>query len=107
MSAVATLRGYIVDGGRLSECAVLVFAASAQDAKRLGWHTIVHQYEEADDYIDVRAHWCREADPERWGVTAPTVIEPDGCVRCDRWYAAEPVDPESGLCTGCAEEGSE
>ncbi len=93
------LRGYLV-GDRWDESAVLVFAHSAKEAKRRGWRTIVDDYG-VDFYTDVRVRWSREADPKKWDVTEPCILEPRGCEQCERWYAAGPVDPTTGLCADC------
>ena len=95
-----SLRGYIVSGKWPEDGAVLVFAQTGREAKRMGWRVIVDDYMDCE-YQEVRVRLAKNADPERWGVTAPCILEPDGCERCERWYADAPVNKQTGLCTAC------
>lgn len=96
------LKGYAVSDS-FNETAVLVFARSARDAKRMAWRLIVYDYM-ADEYTGVRVRRLRDAKAQAWGVTAPCVLEPDGCVRCERWYGDGPVDKTTGLCSACFDD---
>lgn len=100
---MSDLRGYIVTS-KWDESAVLVFARTARDAKRMGWRTIVEDYMEADFYTEVRVRWMRDADPKVWGVTEPIILEPAGCERCELWHATGPVDPTTNLCPDCFDD---
>lgn len=103
MSIPRKLRGYMVSGDRKGEFSgVLVFAHTARDAKRMAWHYPVDVYMEVDSFTGVHVRWLRSADPQVWGITEPCAIEPDGCDRCERWYADAPVDPKTRLCRECA-----
>lgn len=96
------MRGYIVTGIHPEDGAVLVFAYTAREAKRMGWGTIVNDYATAT-YPEVRVKWARDADPKVWGVTEPVVLEPDGCEACFQWYTDAPLSNANGLCALCAE----
>ena len=80
------LKGYMAHGGNPPDGAVLVFAYSAQHAKKLAWSIVVHEYMLTDDYTDVRVKLLPGADAAEWSVGAPGIVEPQGCGTCGFWY---------------------
>ena len=86
------MKAYMVfdrEGGT-AEGAVLVFANTAMNAKKMAWKAL--ESWTSAGWIDVRVRWLR--DEEVWlaqeeGVdldSRPCVIEsPRSCVRCDLW----------------------
>ena len=90
------LRGYTVWALDPLHGAVLVWARTARDARRMGY-PYIESYHDEMEWTDMRARWLRDADPAAWGVTEPTVLEPDGCPRCGVW------GPQPGWCPACGE----
>lgn len=95
--------GYEKDS--ISECAVLIFAHTAREAKRLCW-PVIRDYCNllSGDYPDLRVtrlrdhEWLRSEARHDY----PHVIDnPQGCESCCQWGSSEIVE---GLCQDCRDE---
>ena len=99
------MRAYMAWSGVMPEDgAVLVFAHTAQEARRTAWPILESLY--SGEWIYVRARWLRDvpwliqqADEERWfGGVAHVIESPEACKCCGLWGD----ELEDGLCEDCA-----
>lgn len=95
----------MVHGGDPADTALLVFARTAMDARKLAWRILVHEYGVAECYTDVRAKWIKggadwHLDPEL--KDTPHVVEPRTCERCECWYPEGLRD--DGFCQQCGDD---
>lgn len=104
----STLRAYMVSDGEPVEAAVLVFAHTARETKRVAWPTI-HDMTSCY-WIDVEVQWLRNAPASVWAESDPDklargeahIIEsPRVCKGCKLWGKAT---NEDGYCEDCEEE---
>ena len=95
------LRGYMGSSTYPSEGAVLIFARTAKEAKRLSRPYMDEMA--CEGYTDIRIRWLRRADPKAWNVSGPCVLTPVGCRWCEQWHDV-PEDPETGLCEDCLDD---
>ena len=93
------LRAYMAYDCRPEDCAILVFAFSARDARRLAWPYLTGLMD--TEWIDVRVKWLRGGCAHLRKSDEPHVIEsPPTCKDCEQWHD-EPLD-DDGLCDDCA-----
>ena len=106
-----TLRAYSVHNREAGpgEGALLVFANTAGQAKKLGFGTVNDWFD--SEWHEVAAHWLRQSEEylaEQEGVDLegePRLIEsPKGCQRCELW--GEPLDSEQ-VCESCRDNEDE
>lgn len=94
------MRAYIVHDGDPGEGAVLVFAATARQARVMGFG--VNDLG-CESFLDMRAEWLREGAEYHHKLDGPHVVDcPKSCVDCDHWWASG-LD-ETGRCETCAAE---
>ena len=98
------LKPYMFSDGEPQEGAVLVFAHTAREAKRVGYSS---SFMWGCDYIDYRVQWLRdaflykEADQEKLKNGIPHVVEnPTACKNCLLW--GYEINKE-GICENCQE----
>lgn len=103
--------GYSRSGGT-TEGAILIFAHSVREAKRVAWDATTFLQDATDgNYTDLAVtlirdgnHLFAEGNAEKLAADIPHVIEcPTSCKGCHLW--GEPLN-EQGYCEGC-EEGYE
>lgn len=95
-----TLRSYMASAGDPSEGAVLVFAYTAAEAKRLAFPA-VRDWTNCD-YIEVRVKWLRSGCEHMRQKDGPHVVySPPSCDECELWWEEPLVD---GLCESCRED---
>jgi len=84
------------------ECAFLVFANNAKEAKNLAWNKM--PFEVTDDFIDLGIHLIENRPwlfDEMTSREPHIVASPKTCKRCDMWgYELN----EDGYCESCEEE---
>lgn len=97
------LKPYMIHAGEAHEAAVLVFAPTAKEARKVGWKWSLVVDEIAEQYIDLRAKALDASDAYLMSLRTsdePHVIDsPPSCDRCHLW--GEPI--ERGLCESCRE----
>lgn len=94
------MRAYMAWAGEPEDGAVLVFAHTSREARRLAADEV--QSWTRCDYIDVRVRWLRSDCAHLREQDGPHVVDnPPSCRDCERWYT-EPLD-ENGRCQACAE----
>jgi len=86
------------------EGAVLIFANTAKEARKLAWWSVVGS-DIAENYLDVAVRWLKN---EPWLFKempirdSPCVVEdPKICTECELWGNGEVG--EDGVCSGCKE----
>ena len=87
-----------------SEAAVLVFANTAREAKKLAWGSIVCDFCD-NDWTDLRVNQLKDMSWlfKEMRRNIPHVIDnPRSCDSCGFWGNSEIGD--DGLCEGCREE---
>jgi len=98
------LRAYMVFDrlGGSEDCAVLVYARNAKEARTLGYATL---YGYCSDclWVDCTTRWLRSGAPYYRDPyeTVAHVVEPDVCDHCEYWF--ESGLDKDGLCESCAE----
>lgn len=99
------LQAYMLHDGEPVDGAVLVFAHSFQEAKKIGYRT-VRSWTDCE-YIDIKGHriwndsWLKEhaADQKKLADGEPHVIDnPPCCKGCELWF--EELE-DSGYCDTC------
>ena len=90
-----------------SEGAVLIFAHTAREAKRVGMRSVLSDIT-GGDFLDMAIRRIREPGVERHGDAEKLARDephmndsPNGCCDCECWFAA-PYDA-AGRCESCAE----
>ena len=86
-----------------SEGAVLIFANTAQEARRIMWSSGIGS-DLTDDYIDMAVCWLRDKlwlFKEMKKDTPHVVSYPKSCTSCDIWGNSE--IGTDGLCEDCRE----
>ena len=96
-----------VGGPRMG--AILVFARTAKEARRLAWHRAAWEWESWLDVAVLRLrendHLYAEADAQKLAADEPHVIDdPRCCADCMCW--GDPIG-EDGLCPSCRELAEE
>jgi hypothetical protein len=100
------LKPYMGSAGEPEEGAVLIFATSQREAKKIFWQTCQGDVA-GDDYLCVRVTRLRDKD---WLITDANqafllggkphvVVSPKSCKCCGCW-GHEPIE-DSGLCDTC------
>lgn len=92
------MRAYMAHDGEPHDCAILVFARTAREAKRLCYSTLVSFTD--CEYTDIRVEWIRNDEHVQTlkREDKPHVIDdPDVCDQCMLWGNA----PVEGGCEGC------
>jgi len=106
--------GYSREGGSV-EGAVLVFAHTVKEAKKIGWGTLAELF--TDEYTDMamdlireKIDYLSEKNNQKWSIEKikqdiPHVVnDPVCCKSCETWgYNLD----EEGYCEDCAEEAKE
>lgn len=99
------MRAYVVHDGEPCESAVLVFANTAKEARRIGYPALQSLWD--CEWIHVRADWIRD-DEHLQAIReedVPHVVDnPPCCVGCNLWGLRMNSD---GECESCAEEAAE
>lgn len=93
------MRAYMVSDSEPCEGAVLVFATTAREAKKVGFSAL----DWCDEWVDVRVQWLKDDGHLRhlWdGETEHVVESPPTCQTCQLWGTSELID---GVCEGCRE----
>lgn len=84
-----------------SEAAVLIFANSVKEAKRIGWSSVL--YEICDnEYIDIGINQMKDSPwvfAEMKSDKPHVVEDPECCSQCESW-GSELID---GICQSCGE----
>jgi hypothetical protein len=105
-------RAYSIFDSKLGEweCAMLVFAGSGREAKRLAYRTGIGYF--IDHYTDMAFRWIRNShnvfplgNQEKIKNEIPHVVaDPVSCESCEHWGAG--LD-KNGKCSSCGEDAGE
>jgi hypothetical protein len=98
--------GFILD--EPCEGAVLIFAHTSKEAKRIGWRDSNVLHDMTDSYVEVRIRYLKqspylfkEAEKTKLKKDIPHVIDsPTSCKRCELWGGELNND---GYCESCIE----
>lgn len=91
---------YVAFAGEPCEGAVLVFAETYREAKKLGWEGTRGWI--ADEYTDVRVRRLRDHEAyllTLWDGVHPIVDDPPTCPVCENWGA--PLNADGNGCEYC------
>lgn len=100
-SGASDLKPYMAHMGEPWDCASLIFAHNAREAKKLArrvsWMDCA--------YTDIRVNLIRDGDGAKFRKSdQPHVIEsPPVCARCEQWKISG-YDESTGLCDDCFDD---